>query len=80
MNTAQGARDNAAEIDTALAAFREWFATQREGFERESSAERPRFEAAAAKLPHITPEVAKQFDYRQDFADAMFSCVEAALR
>jgi hypothetical protein len=32
------------------------------------------------KLPHITPEVARQFDYSQDFAEAMFARVERALR
>jgi len=32
------------------------------------------------KLPHLTPEVARQFDYPQQFAEDMFDRVEHALR
>jgi hypothetical protein len=32
------------------------------------------------KLPHLTPEVAKQFDYPQQFAEEIFNRIEHALR
>jgi hypothetical protein len=46
----------------------------------ESSADKLAWVSGWRKLPHLTPEVQKQFDYPQQFAEDVFDRIERALR